>query len=125
MVAKVEGGAGSGDKLKLLAALAVVVLSVVGFYAVAEYPVLYRVIGLLIGLGVAVAIAYTSAPGRSFLGFVEDSRTEVRKVVWPTRQETMQTTLIVMVIVVIIGLFLWLLDWGLGVAFRTLTGIGG
>lgn len=125
MVAKVDDGAARGDKLKLLAASAVVVLSVAGFYAAAEFPVIYRVVGLLIGLGVAVAVIYSTAVGRSLLGFVEDSRTEVRKVVWPTRQETMQTTLIVMVIVVIIGLFLWLLDWGLGVAFRALTGIGG
>jgi len=125
MVAKVDDGAARNDKLKLLAACAVVALSVAGFYAAAEFPTLYRVLGLLVGLGVAVFIAYSTGPGRSLLGFVEDSRTEVRKVVWPTRQETMQTTLIVMVIVVIIGLFLWLLDWGLGVAFRALTGTGG
>ena len=125
MVAKVDDGAARNDKLKLLAACAIVALSVAGFYAAAEFPTLYRVLGLLFGLGVAVFVFYNTAPGRSLLGFVEDSRTEVRKVVWPTRQETMQTTLIVMIIVVIIGAFLWLLDWGLGAAFRALTGTGG
>lgn len=125
MMAKVDVDGIRNDKRKLLAASFVVFLSMAGFYVAAEFPVLYRVLGLLVGLACAIFIAYNTAQGRSLLGFVEDARTEVRKVVWPSRQETMQTTVIVMIIVVVVGAFLWLLDWGLGAAFRAMTGTGG
>ena len=101
------------------------VAGVVGFYYYADESLLYRVLGLLAIAGVAVAVIYQTAIGRRAWGFVQDSRTEVRKVVWPTRQETMQTTLIVLVLVILVGLFLWALDTFLAWGFQGLVGIGG
>lgn len=125
MVAKVDDSGARNDKLIVLAALVLAAAAIVGFYLASEAPLLFRVVGLLVALGVALFIFTRSSQGRSAIGYVEDSRTEVRKVVWPTRQETTQTTLIVFVIVVIIGLFLWALDTFFGWGFRLVTGIGG
>jgi preprotein translocase subunit SecE len=75
--------------------------------------------------GVAVAIVATTMLGQNLIGFAKDSRMEVRKVVWPTRQETVQTTLMVIVAVILIGIFLWLIDMVLAEAIQMLTGTGG
>jgi len=123
MVSKAEVQASRGDTLKLSLAALLVVAAVVAYYLLAETSQLYRVLGLLVALGVAVAIAYNTARGEGVWRFFQESRTEVRKVVWPTRVETMQTTLIVTVLVVIVGLFLWLLDMLLSSGFRFLTGL--
>jgi preprotein translocase subunit SecE len=81
-------------------------------------------LGLLAVIGVAVAIALQSEVGRSSWSFFKEARTEVRKVVWPTRKEASQTTLLIFIGVVIVGLFLWgvdtLLLWGV----QVLTGQG-
>jgi preprotein translocase subunit SecE len=68
-------------------------------------------------------IIYQTARGKSTVEFFKDARTEVRKVVWPTRAETVQTTVTVFIIVFLIGLFLWLLDMLLSGLFKTITGI--
>ena len=77
----------------------------------------------LIGAGIAVALQ--SSQGRAFWQFVQGSRVELRKVVWPTGQETGQTTLVVVVAVLVMGVFFWLLDMLLGAVTRALTGQGG
>jgi preprotein translocase subunit SecE len=82
-------------------------------------------LGLLVVSGGAAAIALQTAPGRALWEFIADARMEVRKVVWPTRQETIQTTLIVMAMVVVVGLVLWLFDTILMGILRLLTGQGG
>jgi preprotein translocase subunit SecE len=102
------------DTAKLAVALIVLVGALVGFYYYAEVSKLIRVISLIAAVGIAAAIALQTEKGRSLSSFVKESQTEVRKVVWPTRQETVQTTLVVMVVVVVIAIFLWLLDMGLG-----------
>jgi len=96
------------DKVKLVLAILIVLAAVAGFYVYVDQPTLFRVLGLLVALIIATLVAIQTTPGRTALGFLGDARMEVRKVVWPTRKETMQTTLIVlaMVIVVAIGLFL-------------------
>jgi preprotein translocase subunit SecE len=86
---------------------------------------LLRVLGLLAMVVVAVLIALQTAVGRNVWRFASDARTEVRKVVWPTRQETIQTTLIVMFVVLLMGIFLWLVDMMLLSVVRALTGQGG
>lgn len=108
-------------------AVAAVLLSgaVVAFYYFSDQSTLLRVLGLLAAAGVAVFIAAQTAKGGQALAFLGDARTEVRKVVWPTRQETIQTSLIVFVMVVIVGIMLWLLDMFLLWAVRLLTGQGG
>jgi preprotein translocase subunit SecE len=80
---------------------------------------------VLAGFGVACAIAMQSSYGRDFWQFVQTSRIELRKVVWPNRQETLQTTLVVLVFVLVSGLFFWLLDMVLAWITKQLTGQGG
>jgi|GEM_PF-14946 len=114
----------TADNLKTAVAVAVVIIALVAFYMFADQSLLMRVLALLVAGGVAVALYYQTERGRRTVGFFRDARTEVRKVVWPSRQETMQTTLTVFVIVVIIGIFLWLLDMVLSGLFKMITGIG-
>ncbi len=110
------------DKLKLAGALALVAAGIVGFYYFSEGSNLYRVLGMLALFGVAAALFLTTEKGQSLLAFMRGARAEVRKMVWPTRQEALQTTLIVMVLVVIVGIFLWLVDMVLGWGVRQVIG---
>jgi len=82
-------------------------------------------LAFLVVLGVAVFLFLQTGRGARTASFFKDSRTEVRKVVWPTRAETIQLTTMVMIIVFLVGLFLWLLDWFLSSTFRAITGLGG
>jgi len=99
------------DKVKLAVAILVVLAAVAGFYVYVDQSTLFRVIGLLVALIVATLITMQTAPGRTALGFLGDARTEVRKVIWPTRKETVQTTLIVIAMVVVVALALFFIDW--------------
>jgi preprotein translocase subunit SecE len=98
-----------------------------GFYYFATWngepvSVLLRVVGLLVTTGAAIAIASTTQQGQRLVSFLRDSRMEVRKMVWPTKQETLQTTLIVMVIVLVLAIFLWIVDTILGYGVKILFG---
>ncbi len=112
------------DKVKLTIAVALMVAGVAGFYYFADQSLLMRVLGLLAVAGVSLAIAYQTAIGRKAWGFVADAQTEVKKVVWPTRKEALQTTGIVLVMVVLVAIFLWGLDSTLLWLVRMLTGQG-
>ena len=112
------------DIVKILLALIILTIGVVGFYYYSDQSNLYRVLGLLAAALVAGGIAATSNRGRSLIGFLKNARTEVRKMVWPTRQEAFQTTLIVMVLVVIVGIFLFFVDKTLGWGVKFLLGGG-
>ncbi|HCU90821.1 MAG TPA: preprotein translocase subunit SecE [Gammaproteobacteria bacterium] len=114
MSTKMESETSTFETLQLAVALMIVIGAVVGFYYYAEVPQIVRVGGLLAAVGVSAAVALRTEKGRTTASFVKEAQTEVRKVVWPTRQETVQTTLVVMVVVVIIAIFLWLLDMALG-----------
>jgi len=76
-------------------------------------PLLYRVIALIVLAALAVVVALQTEKGRSTWILMKESRAEIRRVVWPKREETVQTTLIVLVLVLIFALILWLLDTGL------------
>jgi preprotein translocase subunit SecE len=82
------------------------------------------VLGLLVAAGVSVFIAAQSTSGRNIISFISGAKAEVRKVVWPTRAETMQTTMAVLLMVLLVGIFLWLLDMVLLWAIQILTGQG-
>ena len=111
MVAKTEEVVSNKlDSFKLLLAIAILVLGVVGFYYYEAESQLYRVLGVVFAAIVAIAISSTTTLGQNLIGFGREARMEVRKVVWPTRQETLQTTFMVIVAVIVIGIFLWLLD---------------
>jgi preprotein translocase subunit SecE len=125
MNARAEAGSSGVDTVKLVVSATIIVVGIWAFYFFAGYSLLLRVVGLLALSGGAVAIALTSQPGRKLWRFASDSRMEVRKVVWPTRQETIQTTLIVMVMVFLLGVLLWLFDLVLMAILRFLTGQGG
>ena len=112
------------DKVKLTISLALLAGGVAGFYYFADQSLLMRVLGLLAVAGVSIAIAYQTAVGQRTWGFVTDAQVEVKKVVWPTRKETLQTTGIVMVVVVLVGIFLWALDSLLLWLVKILTGQG-
>lgn len=113
------------DTFKLVLAIAILLAGIGGFYWYAEASLLYRVLGLVGVAIVAVGIAATTGTGHAILSFGREARAEVRKVVWPTRQETVQTTLMVVVAVIILGIFLWLVDMLLLNAVQLLTGHGG
>ncbi|MDQ7014753.1 MAG: preprotein translocase subunit SecE [Gammaproteobacteria bacterium] len=125
MVAKAEVRESRGDGVKLFLAAALLVAGVAGFYYFSEESQLFRVLGLLAVLAAAVSVVYQTARGQGAWLFIQDARTEMHKVVWPTRQETVQTTLIVLVVVVLVAFFLWLLDMFLSWGYQLLTGSGG
>lgn len=112
------------DTFKLVSATSIFLAALVAFYFFSEYSTLVRVAGLLIAVGVAFGIAVTTSQGSNLVGFVRESRMELRKIVWPTRSETLQTSLAVIVMVIIMGVFLWLLDVLLLWVVRLLTGQG-
>ncbi len=123
MVAKTEEVVSNKlDTFKLLLAIAILILGIVGFYYYETESQLYRVLGVVFAAGVAVVISSTTALGQNLIGFGREARMEVRKVVWPTRQETVQTTFMVLVAVIIIGIFLWLIDMLLAQAIQMITG---
>ena len=112
------------DTIKLLLALVVLGVGIVGFYYFSEHPLLYRVLGILAAVAVAIGISVTTVKGRGLLAFLGLSRSEVRKMVWPTRAETMQTTLMVFILVVILAIFLWFVDMLLGAGVKALLSGG-
>ena len=113
------------DKIKLAIAVLVIAAGIYGYYHYADQALLYRVLGLLVVIGIAAAIALTSEPGKATLSFGRSAVLEVRKSVWPSRRETTQTTLIVMVMVILVGIMLWLFDMFLSWAMQLLIGQGG
>ena len=110
------------DTAKLALAVALLLAGIGAFYYYEDHSLLLRVLGLLAVAGVAVAVVMQTLVGRRIWGFAADSRTEVRKVVWPTRQETMQMTLVVFVMVLVMGIILWAFDWVLMSVVRAVTG---
>ncbi len=124
MNSTVETTGGKLDTFKLGLALLILIAALVGFYVYADETLLYRVIGLLAAVGISVGIALQTDKGREIWGYFHDAQIEVRKVVWPTRQETVQTTLLVIGMVIIVAIILWLLDMFLGWSIGALMGHG-
>jgi len=129
MSVNTEEQGSSLDTVKLILSLALLIAGIAGFYYFETWQgepvsVLFRVLGLLVFVGIAVFVALTTLSGKRLLGFMSSSRLEVRKMVWPTRAETLQTTLMVMVIVLILAIFLWGVDSLLGWGVKSLLGGG-
>jgi preprotein translocase subunit SecE len=125
MTEQAENGASALDIAKLVASAAILVGGIAAFYMLVDVPLAVRWLIVLGALAAGIVVALQSAQGREFWQFVQGSRVELRKVVWPTRQETMQTTLVVVVAIFVLGIFFWLLDMSLGAITRALTGQGG
>ena len=101
------------------------VLIAIAIYGNSYYslePLLYRVLGVLVILGLSTVVLLTTIEGKEALKLILESRTEIRRVVWPSRPETTQTTLIVIVAITIAGLILWGLDSLFGWATASLLG---
>ena len=92
------------------------------YYAFEELPIFVRVAGVLLSVALAALVMLQTDRGRAAWQFIQTARAELRKVVWPNRQETMQTTATVLVIVLILCVFFWLLDMGLAAITRYFTG---
>jgi preprotein translocase subunit SecE len=113
------------DLIKLLIAAAALVGGLFAYYYYIELALPLRVLLVIAGLAIGSGIAMTSAQGRRLRAFVQGSRIEIRKVVWPTRQETTQTAMAVFVFTLIMALFFWGLDSLLLLLTRTLVGSAG
>ena len=112
------------DPAKWVGAFVILGSGVAGFYYWSDESLLLRVIGLLVSSAVALFIAVQTEKGRATWDFVREAHTEVRKVVWPTRRETTQTTLIVIAMVGLVAIILWMLDGLLAWLVKLLLGTG-
>lgn len=125
MNAKSESGAGALDAVKLGLAAALMLGGIVAYYYFNEHSVLLRAGGVIVGVALALLVMMQSSQGRELWRFIQNSRVELRKVVWPTRNEVRNTTFAVVVFVVIMGVFFWILDFFLLKLTQMLTGQGG
>ncbi|MDX1496960.1 MAG: preprotein translocase subunit SecE [Salinisphaeraceae bacterium] len=125
MSAETETKQSGLDTLLVLLALGVLVASIAGFYYLEGqfHPVL-RTLGMLAGGVVAVFIGLQTAMGKTAFGYIQGSRVELRRVVWPSRKETLQATLMILGVVLILAMFLWGLDAILVWAMQIFTGRG-
>jgi len=117
--------AGTADKAKLAVAILIVAAGVAGYYVLAAQPNWVRWLAVTGSLVLAAVVVAFSRYGSEFRRFVELARIELRKIVWPTREETGKMTAVVLVFVVVAGIFFWLLDLVLAWATKALTGQGG
>ena len=98
------------DKAKLAASALLLLGGIVAFYMLSHLDLWIRVVALIALLVVAVAVFFVSEPGKQLIGFGKESVKEVKKVVWPTRKEALQNTLMVFAFVFLMALFLWITD---------------
>lgn len=107
---QVETVSTGADKAKLAVAAALVIAALAGFYLLGKQGQVAQWGALIVGLAAAVALFFSSEPGRQLIAFGRDAWREVKKVVWPTRKESMQMTAYVFAFVVVMALFLWFTD---------------
>ncbi|MGZ8163326.1 MAG: preprotein translocase subunit SecE [Methylobacter sp.] len=113
------------DIVKQVFSLVFVAVGVAAFYYFSEIQLIYRVLGLVAIVLVVMGMMLTTEVGRNVWNFILESKQEVRKVIWPNREETMRTTMLVFAMVFVVGLILWLLDMFLFWGVRLLTGQAG
>jgi preprotein translocase subunit SecE len=112
------------DKIKLALSLLLLALGIAGFYLFEDKAMVVRILAVLAGIVASVAVAWTAPQGKQALVFFNESVAEAKRVVWPTRQETMQTTLAVVVLVVIMAAFLALVDISFAYMVQWIMGRG-
>ena len=98
------------DKAKLVLAVALVVAGIWAYYWLSDRAFVLRLLAVFAGIALGAAVAWLSTPGKQFISFSFESWAEVKKVVWPTRKETIQTTAAVFAFVVVMAVFLWISD---------------
>jgi preprotein translocase subunit SecE len=110
------------NKIKMLLALALLIAGISGFYLLGDKPMVVRIFAILAGFGASIAVLWITPEGQRALNFIGDAVVESRKVVWPTRKETMQTTLVVFALVFVMAAFLAMVDIGFAFMVQWLMG---
>ena len=98
------------DKIKVAIAVLLLIAGIAGFYFLSESPMVLRVASVLAGIAAGSIVGWTTEPGKQFFVFAQEAVVETKKVVWPTRKESLQTTGAVFAFVVAMAVFLWLTD---------------
>ena len=119
MAKEIENLKSVSDKWKTYVAIAIVVATLYLYYSnPLAFNTLTNVLITLVFFGIAITVFIKSSQGDRFVHFLKETRIELRKVVWPSRQETLKTTGIIMIAVIIVAIFLWIIDafftWGVG-----------
>ena len=109
------------DTLKLLGSVLILLVGIISYYYLIQISILFRVLMVLASVVVSLVIFFQTQRGKTLWEFFQGSRVEIKKVIWPTKQETFQTTLTVFVFVLIMGIFFWLLDFLLLFLTNTIT----
>ncbi len=112
------------DKIKLFVAFLLAAAGIAGYYYLHDSPAVLKLAVILVGLLLAAGVAWTSVPGKRFFAFGNESVAEAKRVVWPTRKETLQTTAVVIAFAVTMALFLWAVDASLMVIVNKMMGRG-
>ncbi|MCX7628008.1 MAG: preprotein translocase subunit SecE [Methylophilaceae bacterium] len=112
------------DRIRLALAGLLVAAGIGGFYLLGDKPAVLRILAVLAGMGAALAVVWTTPAGQQGITFVKESIAEARKVVWPTRKETIQTTGVVFALVVLMGVVLWIVDFSLMWVIKLILGRG-
>ena len=107
----------------LIVSIVVLISGMILFYYFSDVRLFYRVLAMISVVVLSGFIGYQSDFGKLVYSYISDSKVEIKKVTWPTKQETTQTTLGVIVVVIIVGILLWLFDMLLGWAIGTLYGV--
>jgi len=122
MEVKNDNTASMLETLKWIACTVFVMTAVIGNTVYAEQPFLFRLVGVVLLLSAALGCFLTTRKGADFMVLAKDARAEVRRVVWPTKQETWTTSAIVVVAVIVSAVVLWLIDLALGALVSLLVG---
>jgi preprotein translocase subunit SecE len=107
---QVETVSSGADRAKVALAVLAVAAGIVGWYMLAQQPLVVRLASILVGVAAGAAIAWFSGPGQRFLAFAKDAWSETKRVVWPERKETWMVTAYVFAFVVVMAIFLWVVD---------------
>ncbi len=110
--------------IRLILSFLLFAAGLIGFYILSAEPTALRILALLVASGIAIGVFWTTPQGQQIIGFMNSAVTEAKKVVWPTRKETFQMTLIVFILVVIMAIFLAFVDIGFSYVINLLLGRG-
>jgi preprotein translocase subunit SecE len=112
------------DKFRLLLAIALIAAGLSGFYVLGDAPAVVRALSVMGGLAAAVAVMWSTPMGQTAFTFTKEAVAEARRVVWPSRKETIQTTGVVVALVIVMAIFMWIVDISLLWLVRIVMGRG-
>jgi preprotein translocase subunit SecE len=112
------------DKIQITLAVLLAIAGLAAFYWLSDKPMIARVGALFAGFILAAVVGWFTAPGQEFVQYAKESIEETKKVVWPTRKETMQSTGVIFAFVFVMAMFLWVVDWGLTMVLTKFLGHG-